>query len=244
MRQKAIQQPFPKEWEDILAQNLPPYSNLPNELKKELQEDIQIFIMEKCFEGCGGLTLTDEMKVTIAAQACLLLLNRKDDCYPKLSSVLVYPSAYTDSSKGLFVKESTREARLGESWATGAVVLAWDSVKRGALNFKDGQNVTLHEFAHQLDQEDGIADGAPILARRSAYGSWAKVFSREFEVLQRKKKKGKPSVFRKYGATNPAEFFAVVTEAFYEKPKQLKKKHLELYEELREYYRVDPAEWV
>ena len=243
-RQKAIQQPFPDEWIETLKKNLPPYAKLSDDFRKELHQDIQIFLMEKQFEGCGGLTLTDEIKVTIAGQACMLLLNRKDDCYPKLSSILVYPSTYTDGSKGLFVNKTNKVARLGESWTTGTVVLAWDSVKNGALNFNDGQNVTLHEFAHQLDQEDGIGNGAPILENRSAYGSWAKIFSKEFATLQEKKKKHKGSVFNKYGATNPAEFFAVVTEAFYEKPRQFHKKHPELYEEMKDYYKVDPVEWV
>ena len=243
-RKKAIQQPFPDQWIEILTQNIPPYDKLSDDLRKELHQDIQIFLMEKSFEGCGGLTLTDEIKVTIAAQACMLLLNRKEDCYPKLSSVVVYPSTYIDSDKGLFTNQSKNKvARLGESWTTGTVVLAWDSVKHGALNFNDGQNVVLHEFAHQLDQEDGVGNGAPILEKRSAYGSWAKIFSKEFETLQVKKKKHKGSVFNKYGATNPAEFFAVVTEAFYEKPRQFQKKHPELYEEMKEYYKVDPTEW-
>ena len=124
------------------------------------------------------------------------------------------------------------------------MVLAWDSVKQGAINFKDGRNVVMHEFAHQLDQEDGTADGAPILEVGTAYTSWAEVFSREFLQLQKKKKKRKRSVFNKYGATNPAEFFAVVTESFFEKPKQFQKKHPELFEELRDYYKVNPIEWV
>ena len=242
-RRKALQQPFPDEWVEILKQNLPPYSKLSDTLRQELIGDIKIFLAEKSFEGCGGLELTDEIKVTISAQACMLLLNRKDDCYPKLSSVLVYPSTYIDGSKGLFTNKTDKVARLGESWTMGTVVLAWDSVKRGALNFDDGRNVTLHEFAHQLDQEDGRADGAPILEERSAYRPWARIFSKEFALLQEKKKKRKGSVFSKYGATNPAEFFAVVTEALYEKPRQFQKKHPELYEEMREYYKVDPLDW-
>ena len=141
-------------------------------------------------------------------------------------------------------KSANRSVRLGESWGAGAVVLSWSNVKQGAFNFCDGHNVTMHEFAHQLDQEDGAADGAPILETRSAYSAWAKVFSKEFEQLQRNARKHKRSVFDAYGATNPAEFFAVATESFFEKPQQFQKKHPELYEELRGYYKVHPVEWV
>ena len=244
-RQRALRQPFSDEWLEILKKNLPPYAKLSDGFRLELHDNIRIFLSEKSFEGCGGLTITDEIRVIIAAQACMLLLNRKIDCYPKLRSIVVYPSTYVDSGKRLFVGNSSqRSARLGESWGHGTVVLAWDSVKQGAFNFKDGRNVAIHEFAHQLDQEDGVADGAPILENRSAYASWAKIFSQEFIRLQKNKKKRKRSVFNKYGATHPAEFFAVVSESFFEKPKQFQKKHPELYEELRNYYRVNPIEWI
>ena len=243
-RRQALQQPFPDSWIDILDKNLPPYKNLPQVFRSRLHDRIQIFLLEKSFEGCDGLIVTDEIKVTIAAQACMLLLNRKKDRYTKLRTILVYPSTYVAGKDGLFVKHSNRSVRLGESWDHGVVVLAWDSVKQGATNFKDGRNVAVHEFAHQLDQADGVADGAPILDNRSAYASWAKVFSQEFLQLQKKKKKRKRSVFNKYGATHPAEFFAVVTEAFFEKPKQFQKKHPELYGELTDYYKLNPVEWL
>ena len=243
-RRLALQQPFMDEWVGILNQNLPPYEKLSADLRQELHQDMKIFLAEKSFEGCGGLAITDEIRVTIAAQACMLLLNREEDCYPKLSSVLVYPSTYVAGGKGLFTDKSKQKSvRLGESWGHGVVVLAWDSVKQGAFNFKDGKNVAMHEFAHQLDQEDGVADGAPVLEGRSAYTSWAAVFSKEFNLLQEKKRKRKRSLLNKYGATHPAEFFAVATEAFFEKPKQLQKKHPELYEELQDYYKVNPIEW-
>ena len=112
------------------------------------------------------------------------------------------------------------------------------------MNITDARNVVLHEFAHQLDQEDNTADGAPILEHRSRYVTWARVLSKEYEALQRKKRKRRKSVMNKYGATNPAEFFAVTTETFFEKPKQMKKKHPELYDELRNYYKLNPVEWV
>ena len=244
-REAALGKPFPGEWDQILHQNLPPYANLTPELCKELHQDIQLFIAEKSFEGCGGLSLTDEIRITISAQACMLLLNRPDSGYPRLRTILVYPSTYVAGGKGMFGGKNTKQSvRLGESWTRGIVVLSWSSVKHGAFNFCDGQNVTMHEFAHQLDQEDGVADGIPILEQRSAYSTWAKVFSKEFERLQHKIRKRKRSVLDAYGTTHPAEFFAVATESFFEKPRQLQKKHPELYEELRNYYKVDPTEWI
>jgi Mlc titration factor MtfA (ptsG expression regulator) len=244
-RRILLSTPFPPAWSAILEANLPPYQQLSPQLQQELRDYIRIFIGEKSFEGCGGLALTDEIRVTIAAQACMLLLNRKSDCYPKLYSVLVYPSTYVVATRySLDFHPSDQSVRLGESWHHGAVVLAWDSVKNGAINFRDGHNVTMHEFAHQLDQEDGRSDGAPILGMRSAYSAWSRVFSKEYELLLQKTKKGQRSIMDKYGVTNPAEFFAVATETFFEKPAQLLKKHPELYHELQGFYKVNPVEWV
>jgi Mlc titration factor MtfA (ptsG expression regulator) len=245
-RKHLLNMPFPDEWVKIVEKNVPLYNRIPESLKKQLHGFINIFLAEKNFEGCGGLEITDEIKVTIAAQACMLLLNRKTSYFRKLHTILVYPHTYvakTISSNGRIIIEG-QDARLGESWQSGPVVLAWDSVKGGTSNIYDAKNVVLHEFAHQLDQEDGSADGAPILEKRARYITWAKVLSVEYENLRRKKRKRRRSVLNKYGATNPAEFFAVATETFFEKPKQMKKRHKELYDELRNYYRLDPAEWM
>ena len=175
------------------------------------------------------------------------MLHREPAYYPTLRTILVYPSSYLAKHPH---DEKKKHHRLGESWQFGPVVLAWDSSQRGSKNAFDGHNVVIHEFAHQLDQMDGAADGAPTLGqgeergqRRQLYRSWALVFSRDFECLQKKAAKGKRTVIDHYGATNPAEFFATATEAFFEKPRQLKKKRPELYEELRSYYKQDPVAW-
>jgi Mlc titration factor MtfA (ptsG expression regulator) len=243
-RERLRAAPFPPEWDAILRKNVPLYDRLGEADRRELQGHIQVFLAEKHFEGCGGLALTDEIKVTIAAQACLLLLHRQTDYYRRLITILVYPSAYLAKSVepigGGFVLEG-EQGRLGEAWADGVVVLSWDDVRAGASDIKDGHNVVLHEFAHQLDQEDGVADGAPILDRRSRYVAWARVLGAEYEQLRQSGREGRKSVLDRYGATNPAEFFAVATECFFEKPVQMRKKHPELYEELKEYYHQDPA---
>jgi Mlc titration factor MtfA (ptsG expression regulator) len=245
-RRERIQAgPFPPGWAAIVERNCPFYGRLPEADRIELQRDIRVFLAEKVFEGCGGLELNDEIRLTIAAQACLLLLHRDTDDYHRLVTILVYPGAYVakgvEPIGGGLVLEG-EQARLGEAWRDGVVVLSWDDVRAGAADPRDGQNVVLHEFAHQLDHEDGVADGAPILPQRGLYAAWARVLGAEYERLREDSRRHRKSVLDHYGATNPAEFFAVATECFFEKPAQMKKKHPELYEELRLYYRQDPEQ--
>ncbi len=237
-RAQLLQQALPPDQLNILRESIPLYDKLPSYLQRELQGLVIAFLAEKQFEGCGGQAITPEIKIAIAAQACLLLLNRPTTLYPKLKTILVYPHTYvgTDESGG-------HSARLGESWQNGPVVLAWDSVHHGAVIHNDGKNVVLHEFAHQLDQEDGAADGAPILANRTRYRHWARVLGHEYDRLRYSAQAGRRSILDKYGATNPAEFFAVASETFFEKPEQLQNKHPELYEELKTYYHLDPLQW-
>ncbi|MHC4945611.1 MAG: M90 family metallopeptidase, partial [Planctomycetota bacterium] len=236
--------PIPPEWKGILERNLPLYPRLPGALKEKLHGHVQVFLAEKNFEGCGGLELTDEMRVTIAGFACLLILNAKPTYYPRLSSILVYPSAFItrdiEDTDGTIMEE---DVLLGESWETGAVILAWDEVLHAVHAPGDGENIVYHEFAHQLDREDGFFDGRPELERRSQYLSWTRVLDREFKRHQRRVSRGMRTVMDEYGAIDPAEFFAVAAETFFEKPRQLKAKHPPLYEELKEYFRLDPARW-
>ncbi len=247
LRRKRLRtKPFPYKWDRILEERLPIYRRLPHELKIQLQGHIQVFLAEKTFYGCGGLELTDEIRVTIAGSACLLILNRKSDDFPGLYSILVYPSEFI--VKGARQDEAgvvTEEERIlsGESWSQGKVILSWDDVAHDFISVSSGNNVVLHEFAHQLDQQSGHANGAPILDRRGSYSRWAAVFTREFNALREEAADGENSVISEYGATHPAEFFATATEAFFEKPEQLRRDHRALYEELRNYYKVDPAEW-
>jgi len=244
-RRRLAAAPFPDAWEAVLRSNAPLCGLLPADLGRKLRGDIHIFLAEKHFEGCGGLEITDEVRVTIAALACLLIVNRESGYYPRCSSILVYPTSFQVREEwaedSLYAE--AEEVRDGESWDTGAVILAWDQVKRESRSLRDGRNVALHEFAHQLDQEQGDADGCPLLQRRSEYAEWARVLGSAFERLQDKVDSGRRSVLDEYAATEPAEFFAVATEVFFEKPSRLKKEAPELYEELRRYYRLDPAQW-
>lgn len=214
--------------------------------QEELLGHAQVLIAEKHFEGCGGLELTDEMRVTIAAQASVLLLHRNADYFPQLTSILVYPSTYmvpTERSLGAYVLQEHEEARLGHTGMNlGVVVLAWDDALRGARIADDGENLVLHEFAHQLDLDDYAADGTPPLDGQ-LYRSWSRVLTPEFEALRRAKESGTPTLIDQYGATNPAEFFAVVTELFFERPGEFRAAHAALYDVLRSYYVQDPAAW-
>ncbi len=242
-RERLRSAPFPQGWLEIIERNVRLFRQLPEADRLELQGLVQIFLAEKHFEGCGGLEMTDAIKVTIAASACLLLLHRETDIYPRLITILVYPSAYVAKTKnpiGVLALEG-ESINLGESWSSGVVILSWDDVLAGASDIRDGQNVVLHEFAHQLDREDGWVDGAPPLERRSQYVTWARVLGAEYERLQRASRLGRSTVLDQYGTKDPAEFFAVATECFFEKPHVLRKRHPELYEELRSFYRQDPA---
>lgn len=245
-RRKAIcERPFPPSWQTILLETVPYAQRLVAEDQDKLRDLIRIFIEEKRFEGCGGLEIDDEIRVTIAAQACILILRHDGDIYPDLEVILVYPSTYIDRRPrtvegGIVVEEP--EARLGESWSRGVVVLAWDAVLRGASDARDGKNVVFHEFAHQLDTEDGAADGAPVLEKRAAYGPWARVLGVAYEGLVRDDAEGNKTLIDTYGAKNPAEFFAVVTESFFERPRALRARHPALYEQMREFYRQEPAD--
>ncbi len=246
-RRRLRAQPFPKEWLRTIERNAPFFRRLSVNDQTELLGHIQVFLAEKRFEGCGGLELTDEISVTIAAQACLLLLHRKTDYFPRLLTILVYPSMYMVDEKRHFqgpVWEEGRMARLGETGRQlGALVLAWDAAKSGAADPSDGKNVVLHEFAHQLDFENDAADGAPALATLEQRLSWREVMRVEFASLRAADETGIPTLLDTYGATDPAEFFAISTEAFFERPCALRTRHPKLYAELQSYFRQDPVEY-
>jgi Mlc titration factor MtfA (ptsG expression regulator) len=229
-RRKIAETPFPDAWRDVLERRVAYYRRLPPELRAELETDVAIFVAEKTFEGCGGLEMTDEIRVVIAAEACVLLLGLDHEYYPGLDVIRVYPSAFVVPSG---------EVRLGESWRRGVVVLAWDRVAGTAG--EDGHNVVFHEFAHQLDQEDGPIDGAPALPDIRRYQAWAQVLGEEYAELADALQQDRPTLIDEYGSKSPAEFFAVVTELFFERPKALRKRHPELYEQLRQFYGQDPA---
>jgi MtfA peptidase len=238
--------PFPPEWRQILRQRWPYFHSMPADLQLQLKKHMQVFLAEKAFIGCNGLVVTDEMRVTIAGQACLLLLNRRSDYFANLRQVLVYPGAFIVDklhTDGSGVQQDQRQVLAGESWQQGQVILSWDDAVEGAAVPDDGRNVVIHEFAHQLDQENGRANGAPWLTGRGRRARWARVLGEEFAALQQRVRDGQPSLLSDYGATDPAEFFAVASEVFFEQPQRLDAEHAALYRELSGFYRVNPLSW-
>jgi hypothetical protein len=238
--------PFPAEWRAIIRSRVPIVRKLPFHLRRQLEGHIQVFLDEKDFVGCAEQEIDDDVRLTIAAQACLLLLNRKAHYFPLLRKILVYPGPFVVERLRLEpsgVLQETRHALSGESWTLGHVVLSWEDAANGAAIPDDGSNVVIHEFAHQLDQEKGFANGAPSLGTRGRYLSWSQVMSQEYANLQWRAAQGEITLLSPYGATEPAEFFAVASEVFFEQSQRMAAEHPALYEELRRFYCVDPANW-
>lgn len=243
---RVLARPLTFQQLGIIERNVDQYRGMPPALRDELQRLVKHFLHTKTFVGCAGLDVTEEMRVTIAAQACLLLLGRPSRVYPGLHAVLVYPGAFTVPRKAhdvAGVVTETRQDLLGESWGDGRVVLSWEHVRRAGLPPEGTHNVVLHEFAHQLDSESGSNNGAPFLGDPERYRSWSQTLGRDFALLRRDAHWGQRDVLDPYGATNPAEFFAVATESFFEQPHELAERHAELYAEFQAYYRVDPRDW-
>src|SRR5437762_10062086 len=246
-RRRLRAQPFPKEWLATIQRSVLFFRRLSARDQTELLGHIQVFLAEKRFEGCGGLAITDEIRVTIAAQACLLLLHRETDYFPGLLTILVYPLTYMVEEKrqiGEHVWEEGTVGRLGETGRRmGSLVLAWGAVKHGAADPSDAKNVVLHEFAHQLDYENHAGDGVPALETSEEQLAWSEVMRWEFASLRAADESGIPTLLDTYGATDPVEFFAVSVEAFFERPHALRARHPGLYEELRNYFHQDPVEF-
>jgi MtfA peptidase len=249
-RRQTGARPFPAAWAAIVERRVPFIRRLPPELRRRLEGHIQVFLAQTAFTGCAGLGITDEVRVTIAAQACLLLLGRRGAGFANLRQVLVYPGAFMAERLqpvvigGVVLQSQEARVLSGESWTHGQVVLSWEGVVEGAAVPDDGRNVVIHEFAHQLDQEKGYANGAPWLGRRNRYPRWSRVMGEEYARLQYRMAVGEPSLFTAYGASSPAEFFAVASEVFFERPGEMAAMHPALYGELAMLYRLDPAGWV
>ena len=235
--------PFPAPWRRILRQRVPALARLPADLQRRLKQHLQVFLAEKPFIGCAGQAITDEVRVVIAAQACLLLLGQaRPDYYPRLRQVLVYPGAFAVQAVQHLaggVVHAQRQALAGQSWAHGQVVLGWAEVLAGAAAPADGRNVVVHEFAHQIDQDKGLADGRPWRPKAGQRQRWAAVMGDALARLQ-----ATPSaLISDYGATDAAEFFAVVSELFFEQPQALVAEAPAVYRELALLYQLNPLAW-
>lgn len=246
-RRRLRTRSFPKEWLTLIQRHVAFFNRLSAGDRAELLGHIQVFLAEKRFEGCGGFAITDEVRMSIATQACLLLLHRKTDYFPLLLTILVYPLTYMVEEErqiGEHLWEEGTVSRLGETGRRmGSLVLSWGAVKHGAADPSDGKNVVLHEFAHQLDFENGATDGVPELASHEQQLAWTDVMRTEYASLRAADQSGIPTLLDTYGATDPAEFFAVSVEAFFEQPRALRSHHPKLYAELRTYFQQDPVEF-
>jgi hypothetical protein len=244
-RARIARQPFPAAWRDLLRRRFALYGELPAHVQLQLKRRILVLLAEVPFIGCAGLEIDDDKRVLIAAQAALLLLGRGGG-FTNLREVLVYPGHFVAPASapgpGGVVHES-RAVLAGQSWQRGQVILAWDAVLDGAADAHDGANVVIHEFAHQIDQAQGAANGAPFLGRHADGERWARVMQREFAELQRALAAGQSVLIDRYAATSPAEFFAVLSELFFERADELGQRHPALYSELQRCYRVDPRLW-
>ena len=244
-RARLRRQDLPERFVAILERDVPLYRRMPNDLRKALRGYVNVFLADKEFIGCDGLEITDEMRLVIAGNACVLLLNRGVDYFAGFRSVLVYPGSYLAPQRqveGGIVTEAV-STRAGESWHAGPVVLSWSDVRKGIERPDDGHNVVLHEFAHKLDEENGNVDGLPVLREAADYAEWTRVLTREFADLAERVHQRSNRVLDSYGATSPPEFFAVATEAFFERGTLMQQRLPALYEQFRRFFGVDPASW-
>lgn len=244
-RRAVVARPFPAAWREILRRRVPLVRELPAAHQLRLKQHVQLLLAEVPFVGCAGLQVDDEVRVTVAAQAALLLLGRGGS-FANLREVLVYPGHFVvprTTAGGDGVVHAARDVLAGQSWERGKVILAWDAVLDGAADPHDGANVVIHEFAHQLDQDTGGANGAPYVGRGTWPRDWARTMNAEYDALRERLAGGVPGLLDAYAAISPAEFFAVASEVFFERPHALAAERPALYEQLRRCYRVDPALW-
>jgi Mlc titration factor MtfA (ptsG expression regulator) len=244
-RQRLLAEPFPPAWLDYLQANVAHYRRLTEAEQVKLRDDLRILIAEKEWEGCGGQEITDEVKVTVAGQASLLLLGMQDNYFDQVLSILVYPRQYLIPQSEPLGGEVALEGEVaveGVAHRRGPVILSWEETLAEGRDPGLGSNLVLHEFAHQLDMQDGEVNGTPLIKDADLDRRWQKVMTVEYERLIAAADEGWPTLINDYGATNPGEFFAVVTECFFTRPVAMRRHHQALYNLFRDYYRQDTAE--
>ena len=234
---------LPDDWVDIVETNVAMWRVLDSDERALLESTSDWLLRHKHWEAAQGFALVDEITVTIAVQAALLILRLSVDEYREVSAIVVYPTAM--QSRGVYagpVRGTVTDgvvSVLGEAHGRrGPVLLAWDQARDAARNPGRGQNVVFHEFAHKLDMVDNVLDGTPALEHRGDFARWVQVCTEAYNALRAGIER---PPLQPYGATNPAEFFAVATEAFFDVPVALVEHEPRLYEVMRDFYKQDPA---
>lgn len=226
---RAIQ--VPAKWREIVRLRVPMAARLGERGRALMLERMADLIHRVNFEGAGGIEVSDEMRVIVAAQASLMSLGLPDNCLDDVTTVLIYPSTFVPREFTWVrggVPHRPEVPTLGESWTHGTVILAWDGVVSGAGHPADGINLVLHEFAHQLDHLSDRPGG---------------VIESSHAALEGDLERGIPTLLDPYAATNPAELFAVASESFFERPTELRQSDPVLYRALVDFYRQDPERW-
>lgn len=244
-RRTLLSAALPQHALEVLRRRVPLYNRLPTAQQEVMHGCINRFLFDMAFVGCNGFEVDDEVRLTVAGNACLLIFNRERKFYSGFESILIYPDTILSRQvryDGL-VETHYDSARAGESWYRGPLVLSWSDVERGLLHGRDGHNVILHEFAHKLDEENAIMDGLPVLREPEHYRQWAEVLTREYSEFLQRVEHHRNKIIDGYGAVSAVEFFAVATESFFEKPGPMKKKLPELYGQFQQFYGLDPASW-
>ncbi|MBI2804486.1 MAG: zinc-dependent peptidase [Planctomycetes bacterium] len=246
-RRKLLAEPFPETWQSTLEHQVGHYAVLPESDQARLRDIVRILVAEKEWEGCRGLELTDEIRVTIAAMAAVLVIGFDDFYFEQVQTILVYPNEYVVKEERALAGGATLEEesdRLGEAHYRGPVILSWAEIRHNALEPGHGQNLVFHEFAHQLDMLNGAIDGTPVLPDVDLAQRWARIMDREYRRLRQAERHGRETLLDPYGASEPAEFFAVATECFFDAPRAMHAEYPELYDLFRDYYKQDPAGWL
>ena len=247
-RRRIRRKQFPSNWRVLLDRNMRFWSELTADEQLRIEDEIRFFIAERHWEGCGGLEVDESMQAIVAAQACRLLLGRPEDRFDNVSTILIYPSGYFSGSQqqpvlsggGPRVVNVGGTAVLGQAHDRGPVILSWSHTLAGAIYDDDGQNLVLHEFAHKLDMASGPVNGTPCMESREQAEAWNAAMTGARDRLQHDLRFGLPAPLRSYALTNPAEFFAVATEVFFERPDAMYDWDPDLYGVMAQWYRQDP----
>lgn len=246
-RKRLVARPFPGPWLDVLTRNVSLYRRLTDAEQQQVRDYVQVFVPEKNWEGCGGFSMTDEARVTIAALVGILVLGIEERYFDRVLSILVYPGAFvaddaaalTQSGEWTLQGWSTHE---GEAWYRGPVILSWSEVLTESRDPHSRRNLVFHEFAHQLDMLNGrVSDGVPPMRSREQYETWDRVMRAEFDALVQDCEQRRRTILDCYGAESRGEFFAVATEAFFQQPRELRQDHADLYQVLQDFFGQDPA---